>query len=411
MEFHIFNIGEPYTSAWWHELRNRAVITAGFYSEPGDRGDKILHDMAEGDWLIAYCNGRGYVGAGIVMPIDTYALHAEDPAGSQSSHRHERGVLWLHAVDDFAAAVTPAEVQRSAPRQTKERERDIAVAGKIIALLEERSSDRQGARYWHVIDAIRALGRPCSESDIKLWLSQHYPQEPNGNIRENATRLTVNDGNRCRYDKHRKDFRSDKGNPKDALFRTNVGHNVFFELYRSVTHGIWDLRETDEGPFKAFRVQVSEVELALVEARRLVADELVAPIESDEDARVRELRAVVVREGQGDFKDDLLKAYGEKCAMTDCEVVQILEAAHIKPYRGPETNRIDNGLLLRADIHTLFDKGLLWVDENFLIQISNRLHDSEYAILSKKPLRMPIDASSRPHPDHLAAHRKAILKM
>ncbi|HBN8638008.1 TPA: HNH endonuclease [Pseudomonas aeruginosa] len=410
MEFHVFNIGEPYTNAWWHELRSRGVITAGFYSEPGDRGDKILHDMAEGDWLIAYCNGHGYVGAGIVMPIDTYALHDEVLPGSQSSHRHERGVLWLHAVDDLAAAVPLAEVQQSAPRQTKERMRDAAVAGRIIALLEERSSDRQGAKYWHVIDAVRALGRPCSESDIKRWLSQHYPQEPNGDTRANATGLTVNDANRHHYDKYRKDFRSDNGNPRDALFRTNVGRNVFFEFYRPAAHGIWDLRSTDDRLFEAFRVQASEVELALAEAQRLVADEPVAPIESDEDARVRELRAVVVREGQGDFKDDLLKAYGEKCAMTDCAVVQILEAAHIKPYRGPETNRVDNGLLLRADIHTLFDKGLLWVDEHFLIQISNRLNGSEYAVLSGKPLRMPIDAPSRPHPDHLAAHRKAVLK-
>lgn len=409
VEYHIFNIGEPYTNTWWYELRSRGVITAGFDGEPGDRGDIIFHDMAEGDWLIAYCNGHGYVGAGIVQPIDTYVLHDEDVPGSQSNHRHERGVLWLHAVDDVTAAVSLAEVQQSAPRQTKERARDAAVAGRIIALLEARTSDREGAKYWHVIDAVRAMGRPCSAGEIQHWLGQHYPHEPNGDTTENTRRLTVNDANRRHYDKYRKDFGSGQGIPQDALFRTKVGRSVLYELYRPAAHGIWDLRSTGDGGFEAFRVKASEVEVALAEAQRLVADEPVAPIESDEDARVRELRAVVMREGQGTFKDDLLKAYDKKCAMTDCAVVEILEAAHIKPYRGPETNRTDNGLLLRADIHTLFDKGLIWVDEHSLIQISDRLHGSEYAGLSGKPLRMPIDTSSRPHPEHLAAHRSAVL--
>jgi hypothetical protein len=220
----------------------------------------------------------------------------------------------------------------------------------------------------------------------------------------------VNDANRRHYDKHRKDFRSDQRVPQDALFRTKVENRVFYELYRPSVHGVWDLRSTGGDTFEAFRVQASDIEVALAEAQRLVAEEPAAPIESDEDARVRELRAVVMREGQGPFKDDLLEAYGRKCAMTDCAVVEILEAAHIKPYRGPQTNRTDNGLLLRADIHTLFDKGLIWVDEHFLIQISDRLQGSEYGILSGKPLRMPTDVSSRPHPAHLAAHRKAVLK-
>lgn len=127
-------------------------------------------------------------------------------------------------------------------------------------------------------------------SDIKHWLNQHYPREPNGDTRENAIRLTVNDANRRHYDKHRKSFRSDTGNARDALFRTNVGRNVFFELYRPAAHGIWDLRGTGGGGYEAFRVQASEVEVALAEAQRLVADDPVAPIESDEDARVRELR-------------------------------------------------------------------------------------------------------------------------
>ena len=409
MEYHIFNIDEPYTNTWWHELRTRSVITAGFYSEPGDRGDEILHDMAEGDWLIAYCNRRGYVGAGVVKPIETYVLHEEGVLGSQSSNRHERGVIWLHAVDDVAHAVLLSELQQSAPRQTKERERDVALAGKIIELLADRSRARERAKYWLVLDAVRALGGPCSVSDIQRWLSLHYPQKRLGDTEENVRLLTVNDANRRHYDPNRKDFRSDQGNPKDALFRTTVGRRVFYDFYRPATDGIWDVNSPDGALFLAILVQRSDVEQALAKAQQLVGDEPIAAIESDEDARVRELRAVVMREGQGEFKKSLLDAYERKCAMTGCAVVEILEAAHIKPYRGPETNRTDNGLLLRADIHTLFDKGLIWVDEHFLIQISDRLHGSDYAVLSGRPLCMPTHSPSRPHPDHLEAHRQAVI--
>ncbi|WP_200883691.1 HNH endonuclease [Archangium violaceum] len=52
-------------------------------------------------------------------------------------------------------------------------------------------------------------------------------------------------------------------------------------------------------------------------------------------------------------------AYGGRCALTDCEEPRVLEAAHIFPYHGPQTNHVTNGLLLRADLHVLFDLGLL----------------------------------------------------
>ncbi|WP_169719739.1 HNH endonuclease, partial [Novosphingobium acidiphilum] len=54
-----------------------------------------------------------------------------------------------------------------------------------------------------------------------------------------------------------------------------------------------------------------------------------------------------------------MKAYDGKCAVTSCAIEPLLEAAHIHPYLGPKTNHVTNGMLLRADIHTLFDLGLL----------------------------------------------------
>jgi hypothetical protein len=83
-----------------------------------------------------------------------------------------------------------------------------------------------------------------------------------------------------------------------------------------------------------------------------------------EDARRRILAAIVLRQGQWGFRERLLAAYQRACAVTGCDVVEALEAAHIIAYLGPKTNYVTNGLLLRADIHTLFDLGLIAVQPN-----------------------------------------------
>jgi hypothetical protein len=73
------------------------------------------------------------------------------------------------------------------------------------------------------------------------------------------------------------------------------------------------------------------------------------------------LKAIKLRRGQKSFRDKLIKTYGS-CMVTNCEIVDVLEAAHIDPYRGISDNHLENGLLLRADIHTLFDLNLMAID-------------------------------------------------
>lgn len=55
----------------------------------------------------------------------------------------------------------------------------------------------------------------------------------------------------------------------------------------------------------------------------------------------------------------MLERYGAECCITGCTVDTLLEAAHIIPYRGDQTNDVTNGLLLRVDLHRLFDAHLL----------------------------------------------------
>lgn len=77
-------------------------------------------------------------------------------------------------------------------------------------------------------------------------------------------------------------------------------------------------------------------------------------------------RQIRERRGQQSFRDALRKRYGNRCLVTGCEILAVLEAAHINPYRGEDDNHPENGLLLRSDIHTLFDLDLLAIEPEHL---------------------------------------------
>jgi hypothetical protein len=124
-----------------------------------------------------------------------------------------------------------------------------------------------------------------------------------------------------------------------------------------------------------------------------------------EDGRQRVLRAIAQRQGQVAFRAQLLKAYDGRCALTSVEVPWVLEAAHIVPYRGRQTNHVTNGLLLRADLHVLFDLGLLRIDPKSLtVELDPSLHGTPYAELSGRMLRLPSSLEQRPNVGALAWH-------
>jgi hypothetical protein len=123
-----------------------------------------------------------------------------------------------------------------------------------------------------------------------------------------------------------------------------------------------------------------------------------------DDARRRVAREIAIRQGQPAFRARLVANY-RRCVVTGSNQVEVLEAAHIVPYSGPGSNHISNGLLLRADIHTLFDLGLLTIDEsNMTVRLSARLAGSEYETLQGRPLWLQ-DVKHTPSKEALRLHR------
>lgn len=112
--------------------------------------------------------------------------------------------------------------------------------------------------------------------------------------------------------------------------------------------------------------------------------------DSISDERERANRAIRVRRGQAAFRAALMTAYEQRCSITGCSVEDVLEAAHIYPYLGNLTHHVSNGLLLRADIHTLFDCGLIAIEPSTrTVVVAGSLNGSSYAQLAGRKLRKP----------------------
>ena len=96
-----------------------------------------------------------------------------------------------------------------------------------------------------------------------------------------------------------------------------------------------------------------------------------------------------------------------RCAISGCDVVPVLEASHITPYLGTHTNRADNGLLLRADLHTLFDLKLIAIDtESMTVLVSPDLNGTCYEEFRDTQLRLPPAREDWPSQAALRKHRE-----
>lgn len=118
------------------------------------------------------------------------------------------------------------------------------------------------------------------------------------------------------------------------------------------------------------------------------------------------------------FRRSVLRAYGERCAMTGLKLINgggraEVEAAHIQPVSENGPDMVSNGLALSGTVHWAFDRGLISLDDSLEIMISrqvNNLAGIEALINADGRARLPIDVRERPHPYFLKWHREHCFK-
>lgn len=120
------------------------------------------------------------------------------------------------------------------------------------------------------------------------------------------------------------------------------------------------------------------------------------------------------RLGQGAFRVLVTDAYARRCAITGERTLPVLEAAHIKPYAKSGPHRVNNGLLLRSDLHTLFDLGYVTIDKDLRVEVSRRIREEfengrEYYAFRGKPLEViPTEVADRPAREFLEWHNDTV---
>jgi putative restriction endonuclease len=123
-----------------------------------------------------------------------------------------------------------------------------------------------------------------------------------------------------------------------------------------------------------------------------------------------------VRLGQGAFRVMVTDAYSRRCAITGEKTLPVLEAAHIKPYAKSGPHFVSNGLLLRSDMHKLFDNGYLTITKDLQIVVSKKIKEEfengkEYYKYHGQHLAfIPKTEINQPFPSYLEWHNEKIFK-
>jgi len=151
----------------------------------------------------------------------------------------------------------------------------------------------------------------------------------------------------------------------------------------------------------------SRVQLAL--ARRVPADQAIA------EDRYGKPILVQQRLGQGAFRLLVTDAYQRRCAVTGERTLPVLDAAHIRPYAELGPHRLENGILLRKDLHALFDAGYVTVTPSLELRVSRRIREEfengrDYYALEGAPIRTPLPPAPPPSLEYLQWHGDTVFR-
>jgi putative restriction endonuclease len=136
-----------------------------------------------------------------------------------------------------------------------------------------------------------------------------------------------------------------------------------------------------------------------------------------EEERSRYGKETIIRPrlGQSAFKVEVTDAYSRSCAVTRERALPVLEAAHIKSYSDGGPHEVNNGLLLRSDMHRLFDKGYITVTPSLHIEVSRRIKDEfdngqYYFTFHGNQIHAPQSPIESPSKEFLIWHNEKIYK-
>jgi len=215
--------------------------------------------------------------------------------------------------------------------------------------------------------ALEAINRSAEHG--RDWLYKHYPK-PDGQTRKSSTGFLIHDGQSYPV--------KPLGRLANEIAGTPMADNPITDVFRRY--------------FESLRFQLTDDPDADAEAEAEQAAE-----------RQRKLASIWDRPGQARFRQEVFELFGTKCIVTGCEELIALEAAHVVPVHQGGCDSGWNGIPLRADVHRLFDAGVIRLSPDTWRLVVDEDVGEQYQIYHDKEF-LKIDLND----DHRERFRDAI---
>lgn len=184
---------------------------------------------------------------------------------------------------------------------------------------------------------------------------------------------------------------------------------------RSIVQGKSYDTDSIEGKQLWEKVEVLLQEYQLFDRTETDKDSILYSVKEEEqnDNYVRKY-LTKVRIGQGAFRVQLTDAYNRRCSISGEKTLPVLEAAHIKPHSESGPNKVSNGILLRSDMHKLYDAGYLTFTEDYKVEISPRIKEEfengkeYYRFHGNQLIILPENITNRPAREYIEWHNNNI---
>jgi putative restriction endonuclease len=241
-------------------------------------------------------------------------------------------------------------------------------------------------------------------SPLPIWLAWEAFEQANGCATEAEMQTRLEEiRQRIRF----------RGGPWDPIGCTLLVWPVFFPEGRWVKQPAdWKVRTQTDKKYDLTAGQGLYVWQACLDVARSLDERPVRPSVIAE-ARYGDPVLARPRLGQRTFRIAVTDAYGRACSVSAEHSLPALDAAKIRPFADGGAHDVSNGLLLRADLHRLFDKGYVTVDADLRLVVRRRHKDEfqngrTYYPYHGKHLRVPSRPGDRPDSETLQWHREHV---
>ncbi|MGE3152668.1 MAG: HNH endonuclease [Nitrospiraceae bacterium] len=217
-------------------------------------------------------------------------------------------------------------------------------------------------------------------------------------------------------------FRASKSKTHDPVIGCTILGNPFFferkdwipapsDWASSIVQG--KTYDTDQEVGRDVWIRIQErIQVTHVQQQSVRMD--TTPLVAEDEAMYGAQFLTRARLGQGAFRVLVTEAYVRRCAVTGERTLPALEAAHIKPFSKSGPNLTVNGLLMRSDLHKLFDLGYISVTPQLHVEVSRKIKEEYengrdyYALHGRQLAVIPAAPRDRPSDQFLKWHNQNV---